>query len=229
MKKMIFSLSLMLCASFSFNNEHQCDGHHDHQYMISSSAKAPKAFKAGEAKYVSPDSVQANYLSVKPMDIKGFSGASLEKLEKAFEVVEKVVNSEEFKEKVLNFKNDKGERAFASNKGLTNEEIYAQFMEGRETLQQDTPHEMNYFVSLYNNRWSKVIGWTNGNINTINVNWKYFKNFKANDVAGNLAHEWTHKIGYDHKSAAEHDSAPYAIGYIVREMGARYLNGEELH
>lgn len=227
MKKTIFSLSLMLCASFS-NFDHKCDGQHDHQYMHSASAKAPKVFSEGDAEYVAPYTVNAGHLAVKPMKVEGFSGTSEAKLEKAFEVVEKVVNSEEFKNRVLNFKNTKGERAFASNKGLTNEEIYAQFMDGRETLQQDTPNEMNFYLKLYNKSWSKVVGWTNPTINTININWKFFKNYKANEVAGNLAHEWTHKIGYDHKSAAEHDSAPYAIGYIVREMGERYLKGEEL-
>jgi len=48
-------------------------------------------------------------------------------------------------------------------------------------------------------------------------------------VAGNLAHEWTHKIGFDHKSAAEHDSAPYAIGYIVDELAAKVLKGSKLY
>lgn len=197
--------------------------------MSSKSDESPSVFSPTEAGYVDPDSVQTGVLVVKPMDIKGFDGDSMVKVEKAFEVLEAVVNSQEFKNRIVNFKNTAGERAFASNKKLTNEQIYANFMEGKETLQPSTEGEMNFFISMYYKRWSKVIGWTNGSINTINVNWKFFKNFKPNDVAGNLAHEWTHKIGYDHKSAAEHDSAPYAIGYIVREMGARYLKGEELH
>lgn len=173
--------------------------------------------------------INADYLAVKAMKIEGFDAASLEKMENALELVEKVVNSEEFKNRVINFKNDAGQRAFASNNNMTNEQIYATFMAGRETLQQDTPGEMNFFLKLYYKRWSKVIGWTNGDINTININWKFFKNFQISDVAGNLAHEWTHKIGFGHKSAAEHDSAPYAIGYIVRELGAKVLKGEELH
>lgn len=225
MKKMIFSLSLMLCASFSQVHIHD----HNQHMMNSKSDESPSVFLPTEAGYLDPDSVHAGVLVVKPMEVKGFDGDSEIKLNKAFEVLEKVVNSQEFKNRVINFKNTAGERAFASNNKLTNEQIYANFMEGKEKLQPDTVGEMNYYVSLYYKRWSKVVGWTNGSINTINVNWKFFKNFKPNDVAGNLAHEWTHKIGYDHKSAAEHDSAPYAIGYIVREMGERYLKGEELH
>ncbi len=184
-----------------------------------------KSFEASDALYIHPDTTPINYLAVKPMEVKGFTGSNLTKVQNAFKLLEKVVNSEEFKERVINFKNDNGEQAFASNNGMTNEEIYEHFMEGRETLQHDTPYEMNFFVKLYKspwyNPWSKVIGYTTPDTNVINMNQKYFTTFKISDVAGNLAHEWTHKIGFDHKSASEHDSAPYAIGYIVRELAEK--------
>jgi hypothetical protein len=221
MKKWIFSFALLITTSLAQTDMQMMIAHdHDH---------APETFKESDKQYVAPYTVNAAYLSVKGEKIEGFDAASMAKLEKAFDLLEKVVNTEEFKNRILNFKNSKGERAFASNKGLSNEEIFAFFMDGRETLQQNTPGEMNFFLKLYHKRFSKVIGWTNGNINTININWKFFKNFGPHEVAGNLAHEWTHKLGFDHRSAAEHDSAPYAIGYIVRDMGERYLKGEELH
>lgn len=170
----------------------------------------------------------AQSLLVKGMEIKGFTGESLDKMEDAMAVLEKIVNSQEFKDRVINFTNSAGERSFRSNNNLTNEQIYDKFMEGRETLQQNTPGEMNFYLKLYNKPWSKVIGWTSGDINTIHINYKFFKNFRLADVAGNLAHEWTHKLGFGHKSAKEHDSAPYGIGYIVRELGEKVLRGEEL-
>jgi len=224
MKKLIFSLSLVLCASFSNPQEDPQNSYeHSHTHDI-----APKTLKESDARYIRPYTVNTGRLAVKAMDIVGFDSESMEKMENAFAVLEKVVNSVEFKNKVLNFENTQGKNKFASNKGLTNEQIYKIFMDGRETLQQNTPGEMNFFLKLYYKRYSKVIGWTNGSINTININWKFFKGFRLSDVAGNLAHEWTHKIGFDHASASEHDSAPYAIGYIVREMSARVLKGEEL-
>ena len=217
MKKWIFSISLLLSSFYTFGSEHFTQ------------AVSPVFFHANEAQYVSPSTIKNDYLKVRPMSVEGFDNESLSKMHKAFEVLEKVVNSEEFKNRVINFKNTQNERSFASNNGLSNEQIFDSFMEGRETLQPNTPGEMNFFLSLYYKRFSKVIGWTEGSINVININWKFFKNFKPNEVAGNLAHEWTHKIGFDHESAAEHDSAPYAIGYIVREMGERYLQGKELY
>lgn len=221
MKKWIFSLAMIFTASLSQTPKQKMLSHaHD---------VAPQKFNVSDTQYLSPDSVHANVLTVKAMEIQGFSGASLEKIQTAFQVLEAVVNSDEFKDRVINFKNTKGDRSYASNKGMTNEEIYQAFMEGRETLQPNTPGEMNFYLRLYNRPWSKVIGYTTGDTNVININWKFFKNFKPNDVAGNLAHEWTHKIGFDHKSAAEHDSAPYAIGYIVDELAAKYLQKMKLH
>lgn len=215
MKKWIFSLALTLSLSLP-NDSIQKMTDHDHDII-------PQKFLADEDDYVAPYAVNAGHLAVKGMQIVGFDAKSLEKLKVSLQVLEEVVNTEEFKDRVINFKNSKGERQYASNKGLSNEQIYAIFMEGRETLQQNTPGEMNFYLKLYNKSWSRVIGYTSGNTNVININWKYFKNFAPAQVASNLAHEWTHKIAFDHKSAKEHDSAPYAIGYIVEDMASKIL------
>lgn len=210
MGKWIFGLGLIFTLSVSYETQFEESG--------SEFSTPVKSFSLQEKGYLSPDSVPTGRLLVVPMQVTGFDGDKSVKLEMAFRVLEDVVNSEEFKEKVLNFKNRKGERAFASNKGLTNEDIYSKFMDGRENLQQDTPNEMNFFLKLYNRPWSRVIGYTSGSTNLININWKYFKGNPIHSVAANLAHEWVHKIGFDHKSASESDSVPYGIGYIVGEL-----------
>lgn len=175
-----------------------------------------------EAQYLDPNLVTTEHLAVKAMQLKGFTGTYLTKMQKALALLEVVVNSEEFKDRVINYKNKKGQRQFASNEGQSNEQIYETFMAGVETLQPDTPFEMNFYLNLYYKRWSKVIGWTTPDTNQININSKYFYGYEPHEVAGNLAHEWTHKIGYGHASASEHDSAPYAIGYIVEELGKKF-------
>lgn len=204
MKKWIFSLSLI----FSISSAHS---------------------KTCNKKTIDIDSVPTGYLSVKPEQVTGFSGEALDRVNKAFELLEAVVNSQEFKDRVLNFNNRNCERAFASNKGLTNEEIYGIFMEGREVLQPNTAGEMNFFIEKYYARWSRVIGYTNPSTNLIKVNWKYYQNFEPHQIASNLAHEWVHKIGFGHKSAKESDSAPYAIGGIVYELGQKYLKNSFLY
>ncbi len=210
MGKWIFGLGLVLSLSVSHEAQFEESGA---QFDV-----PVKSFTSLEKGYLSPDSVPTGRLTVVPMQVTGFDGDKGAKMEAALRVLEDVVNSEEFKEKVINFKNKKGQRAFASNNGLSNEDIYAKFMEGRETLQPNTPNEMNFFLKLYHKPWSRVIGYTSASTNLININWKYFKGNSVDNVAANLAHEWVHKIGFGHKSASEHDSAPYGIGYIVGQL-----------
>ncbi len=220
MKKWVFSMALFATLGLH-DTQSQLMLSHDH-------SPPPGLFVSGDSQYLDPASIETRVLRVQGMQIEGFSGASLQKLQAAFVVLEEAVNTEEFKERVLNFKNSKGQRAFASNKGLTNEQIYEQFMEGRETLQPETVGEMNFYLRLYHRRWSRVIGFTSATTNTISINWRFFRNYEPADVAANLAHEWTHKLGFDHRSASEYDSAPYAIGYIAGDI-ARKLRSKSLH
>jgi hypothetical protein len=99
-------------------------------------------------------------------------------------------------------------------------------MDGREVLLPNTPGEMNFYLRLYNRPWSRVIGYTSPQSNIININWKFFKNYRPSDVAANLAHEWTHKIGFDHVSAKERNSVPYAIGYIAGDIAKKLLTSK---
>lgn len=217
MKKWIFSLALGLTLHHSSASQEMTN--HGHIFSVMS-------FTASEREYVSPDTIEGSPLVVVPAQVEGFSGESLEKLRLAFRALELAVNSTEFKERVINFKNSSGERRFDSNQGLTNEQVYQMFMEGREVLLPNTPGEMNFYVKLYNRPWSRVIGYTNPDTNLININWKFFKNYRPSDVAANLAHEWTHKIGFDHKSAKERNSVPYAVGYIVGDIAEKILKSK---
>jgi hypothetical protein len=217
-----FFITLLFPQSLlAFHNHSNCQNH-QHEIFHGTSSKTLKAFVKNESQFVSIHNIASGRLKVRAMDIQGFDQASLKKLDESFKLLEKIVNTEEFKNRIINFRNNENQRSFASSQGLSNEQIFDLFMEGRETLQSNTPGEMNFYLKLYHKRYSKVIGWTNGSINTININWKFFKNFKPHEVAGNLAHEWTHKLGFGHESAAEHDSVPYGIGYIVREMGEKF-------
>jgi hypothetical protein len=221
MKKWIFSMAFLSALAFAPLYS---------QNMVLDEEQIPPAkFFPGESGYVSPSSVPTGHLTVRPMQLKGFNFRAMYKVNEAFMLLERAINSEEFKERVLNFKNFDGERAFASNKGLSNEEIYEHLMEGRETLQPDTPGEINFYLKMYHNPFSKVIGYTTPSSNTINTNWKFFKDFRAHQVASNLAHEWVHKMGFGHESAKEHDSVPYAVGYIIGDIAKKMQKESRPH
>lgn len=142
----------------------------------------------------------------------------------AVAMVKKVVATEAFRTKVLNHTYN-GVKQFVDNRGRTNAQIYQTILDAAESLQPAKNNTMDVGVKLYYEN-SSVVGYTNGSITYINVNTKFFNGYDVNEVAGNLFHEWLHKLGYGHSASATPSrpySVPYAIGYIVRTLGKNFL------
>lgn len=156
--------------------------------------------------------------------LSGFSTTDEEKYNEAVAIVKKVVATEAFRTQVLNHTYG-GSKTYANNGGKTNAQIYQSILDAAESLQPKKNNTMDVGVKLYYEA-STVVGYTNGSITYINVNTKFFDSYDANEVAGNLFHEWLHKLGYGHDSAATAArpySVPYAIGYMVRNIGKNFL------
>jgi len=171
--------------------------------------------------------VETKYIEVVEEHIIFPNGRAHDRLDQAIEMVRTIVNSDEFKEMVIGYTNEYGQRSYTRNEGLTNEEIYSTLMEGREVLDQDTPGEMNLYIKKYRPwwPWSKVIGYTKiGSSKYMYVNWRKYKYFDAVEMAGNIVHEWIHLMGFRHDSASDHDSVPYAVGYIIGQLADKFQN-----
>jgi hypothetical protein len=156
--------------------------------------------------------------------LSGFNADDEAKYNAAAAIVKKVVATEAFKDKVLNHTFN-GAKTFANNNGLTNAQIYQSVLDAAERLTPTKNNTLDVGVKLYYEN-SSIVGYTNGSITYINVNTKFFDQYSANSVAGNLFHEWLHKLGYGHDSAATAQrpySVPYAIGYIIRDIGKNFL------
>jgi hypothetical protein len=174
--------------------------------------------------------VHTPYIKVVQEQVNFNRGSVYNTLMDAMNLVEIVVNSETFKEKVIGYINSSGMRHYTRNDGLSNEEIYLKLMEGKEVLDQTTPGEMNLYLQQYNRWWSKVIGYTKiGKSKWIWLNWKFYKGFDASEMASNIVHEWIHLMGFYHDSASDHDSVPYAVGYITRTLATQYLQTGRLN
>jgi len=153
----------------------------------------------------------------------GFDSRDEEKIRKAFEIIKKVVKSTEFKTRVLDFTYQK-KKQFFENKGLTNEQIYQKILEGSEELAPGIDYEMDLELELYYS-WKNTVGYTYANKPRIYMNTKYFDVYTPAEVAGNVFHEWTHKLGFEHASSnttGRSSTVPYAVGYIVEELGKQY-------
>lgn len=154
----------------------------------------------------------------------GFNRTQEEKVLKAAELIKKVVASEEFKQRVLDYK-FKGKRRFHDT-SLSNEQIYRKILEGSEKMTGlGKNNTMDLELELYTDKESNTIGYTYPNIVRVYVNRKYFNKFQPHQVADNMMHEWLHKIGFDHEvkvTKNRRHSVPYAIGYIVKALALKH-------
>ncbi|MCM2349373.1 MAG: hypothetical protein NDI69_05075 [Bacteriovoracaceae bacterium] len=147
-----------------------------------------------------------------------------DKYNDAVALVKKVVGTEAFRKAVLNHTYN-GSKLYANNNGLTNSQIYQSILDAAEKLTPAKNNTLDVGVKFYYTN-NSVVGYTNGSITYINVNTKFFNNYDINEVAGNLFHEWLHKLGYGHDSSATARrpySVPYAIGYMIRNLGKNFL------
>lgn len=152
-----------------------------------------------------------------------FTTAQKTKYEKAIAIVKKVVASEEFKTRVLNHAYG-GKLTYVDNRGISNEGIYQNILNGNEKLRPENNNQMDVEVELYYENTS-TIGYTYPSSKRIWVNTKYFNNYTPSSVAGNLFHEWLHKLGYGHASTysvSRDYSVPYAIGRMISSLGKKY-------
>ncbi len=155
--------------------------------------------------------------------LSGFNREQEEKIYTAFELIKKVVASDEFKEKVLS-KTYNGKKDYIDTKD-SNATVYKKILQGSEMLTPGSNNSMDLQVKAYRES-ANVIGYTKPSIKTIYMNTRYLdkSSFAPNQVAMNLTHEWLHKLGFKHASsrtASRPHSVPYAVGYIMRALAAK--------
>ena len=151
--------------------------------------------------------------------LRDFSSSQAAKMDEAIELLIEIVNSERFKQRVLNHTYN-GLLTFVDNKGLTNAQIYQALMDGSETLNPAIDSEMDIDITLYYSN-NSTVGYTYPNSERIWVNDKFFRTNTLGKVAANVIHEWTHKLGFDHdfnRTSRRNYSVPYGIGTIVRQL-----------
>lgn len=153
-----------------------------------------------------------------------FNNTQEAKVEKAVELMKKVIASKAFRDRVINFTYN-GKKTYVDNGGFTNSQIYQIILDGAEKMGVTSKNNtLDVELELYYAATS-TIGYTYPNVTRIWMNTKYFNNYTANQVAGNLMHEWVHKLGFGHASSysvSRDSSVPYAIGYIMQELTKQY-------
>jgi len=192
-------------------------------------------------KYQKMNSIEENsfsHLQVVTERAKFPKGEQKEKLLHAIELLEEIVNSDEFREKVISYVGPNGENEFTKNylwknskERLTNEEVYEVIMAGNEKMRANTLNEMNLNIKYYTVPWwkftsKKVIGYTTPSSSKyIRVNWtNFYRRFETYEMVGNVLHEWLHLLGFLHGKENMRNEVPYVVGAIALEMAKKKLD-----
>lgn len=104
----------------------------------------------------------------------------------------------------------------------SNEQVYAQLKSGKEILSQDgADGEADIFLDVNLSHTWGVVGYTYPKTNWQWIYSKFFNQYKPWDIAGNISHEWCHKMGWKHefdRTTLREFSVPYAVGYKIAEI-----------
>ena len=133
-----------------------------------------------------PSEPESSQLTVS-IDMRSFSETQTLKMNEAIEKIKIVINSTEFRERVLAH-TYQGEVTYVQNDGLTNEEIYEKIMLGAESLNLEEDQEMDIDVTMYYKN-NSVIGYTYPSTPRTWVNSKFFNGYSHAQVAKNVVHE----------------------------------------
>ena len=154
---------------------------------------------------------------------QGCSTAYGKKIEEAAVYIKRIMNSQDFKDKVLNFTYNK-KKQFVDNEKMTNAEVYNHLIGGAEALRPTLNYQMDLTVVCYTNNFVRTVGYTYPSENKIWVNMKYHNAYPATQVASNLVHEWSHKMGFGHAvnwSTSRDYSVPYGLNTIVESLASK--------
>jgi len=159
---------------------------------------------------------------------EGYTAAESQKLQQATALLSRVLGSAEFRQRVLDYSRRAGP-GFADNDGLQNAQVLEKLLAASEDFASDPDGEVDLHLEIRDLGWFQrhTVGYTYPNKPLITQNRRFFAQSSAAEVAGNLAHEWVHKLGFGHDkraTAQRPDSVPYAVGRIVEEL-ARKLEG----
>jgi len=189
--------------------------------------------------------IHTDYISVVAEDISFPDYSQLDlrqkaRYEKAVAIIETVLNSDEFKRKVLSYKRSDGSRLYQKNylwsnkaETLTNEEVLSVIIRGDEKMRPGTFNEMNINSWVKKCNWwqragiwcRKVIGSTSPSSSfMIKHNWKFYKNYETHQMVANIVHEWLHLLGFLHGNENMREEVPYVVGSIAGEVAQQLLN-----
>jgi hypothetical protein len=150
-------------------------------------------------------------VTMKVHELKNFSEKERAMVREAIAYAGACLNTEQFRDRFLALE-------LTSNRGMSNATIYNMIMSGVTELDPEVDFEIDIRLEAFYS-WKNTVGYTRPSTMWIWFNRKFFKHFEVWDLARNIIHESVgHKIGFGHKSASEHTSVPYNLGFLIEDM-----------
>jgi hypothetical protein len=167
---------------------------------------------------------------------EGFREKELEKLELARAHMERALSSRAFFEFCRDFSYEQKScsgrlwwkkcttsivQEFRWNLEKSRKEIYNHLLCGEEKLTSGEDKEADIFLKIDRRRNRRVLGYTYPNTSWQWIYATFFGRADYREIAGNLAHEWCHKMGYQHEfkyNFLRQFTVPYAVGYFVKDF-----------
>jgi hypothetical protein len=155
-----------------------------------------------------------------------FSRKQREKVQTGVNMIRAIVNSSEFYLKVRDFKAPfPGEIGFHyDGNGIPDKlgkDVFAILEMGAESLSPTKDREIDALIDV---GYGTAIGYTFVGSRWQWINSWFLNSAKPHDIAGNIFHEWSHKLGFSHsfnRHPKRDYTVPYALGYIMRDMAKK--------
>lgn len=157
--------------------------------------------------------------TVNIISVKNFNQREKELLQQSVTLIEQVINSDVFRDRVLKFSYN-GKNVFNNNRGLSNEQILKLLLSGKEEYNNRIDNVLDFILEISTACPKGVIGTTYNGKRTETYRCKINEMNEA-EYAGHLIHEYCHYLGFSHSkkyNKTRQYTVPYAIGYLVRDL-----------
>ena len=169
--------------------------------------------------------------------IQGKTAAQKEKMKRALNIFEQVMNDESFREELLGsrFHSDKDDDPF---KNWSTQQIVTAIYKAAEEYENSKPNytaDINwivkgrgFFTRTISDRDCSTIGFFDYEENAIITYTCFFddEEKELSLIVGHVAHEWTHALGFVHKyddHPRRDETVPYTFGNLVSKYADKYI------
>ena len=157
---------------------------------------------------------------IKVESYSNFTVKDIERFNRIISNLETILNSQSFKDFILNHKVENN-KTFLENDNKSNEQIYINLLEGKETL---SPIKDFTWQLVLNKKYiipNSTLAYTDRRFPVIHFNSRYIDRGNDASIAGTICHEYSHKLGYSHEGKDRKKwsyTVPYSVGRICSQI-----------